>query len=153
MMRSPYFVSTTNAGTVDLWFQSATNPATFNTSTTLSSYGRIGSATAWTPGTLGAVGFNASPDMSSDFTTLIQTSGWASGNAVSVITEGQGVTGNTSNIYMYDQSSSDGAELNVTYTATSTTGLPNPVVPFQGKVSSGYASLFGTKKPMTMFVR
>jgi hypothetical protein len=119
----PYFTSTTNTGTGFIWFQNNANPSTFTTSETFGSFSRLGSSVTWTPGTLGSAGFNSSPDLSSQFAAVIALGGYAAGNAVSILTEGDSTTGQTSTIDTYDNSSSEGAELSITYTSG---GSPTP---------------------------
>jgi cellulose 1,4-beta-cellobiosidase len=96
------------------------NPSTLSSSTHyISGLAQTTNSASWT-GTGTANAWNNSPDISAIITELIGQAGWASGNAMLFILLAGNATGFT--IEDYDGSSSEAAELSITYTTSSAPG-------------------------------
>ncbi len=93
------------------------NPGTLAaTASYISGLALTTASVSWIPGPMTAGAFNASPDISAIITELIGQAGWASGNSIILILDNTETMSLAVSVEMYDGSSSEAAELSISYT-------------------------------------
>jgi hypothetical protein len=107
-----------------LYCNKVANPSTLSaTSSYISGLASTSNTVTWNTA-LSTSAFNASPDISAIITELIGQGSWASGNSMLFVLHAlSGANGAT--VENYDGSSSEAAELSITYTAASVPGAPS----------------------------
>ena len=126
--------ATLSAATISLWISSgttigrvldfnlATNPSTFvnNSTSGISGLTLTGDSATWSSTSLTTGAFNQSPSLLTAAQAIVNQGGWASGNAMIATAVRSGT--NTAVAEAYDGSSSEAAEISITYTAGAAPG-------------------------------
>jgi hypothetical protein len=127
---NPAFVNSTNSGTITIWCEAADNSATFAATTSnISNRSPTAHSVSWNLASVTSSAFNASPDMSLPIGDVLGRPGFASGNALSVITQGPTPAGLSGVIDNWDNPPTGlGApELSITYASPSSLP-PRPLI-------------------------
>jgi hypothetical protein len=116
---SPNFAGATNTGISTMLGEAADNSATFGTSTNnISGRSTTTNTASWDTSTVASSGFQPSPDLTAIIQEIVNRSGWASGNALSILFQTSHATISSGVVNTYDQSPSDGATILVGYSTT-----------------------------------
>lgn len=114
-----YFVSTTyDDPDAYLYMEDADNAATFATDEGgYANRAKTAGSVVWNATAVGG-SWETSPDIKSIVKTVVNRGGWASGNALALLTAPRGTgAGSNARVVQYDYNSSRGAKFNCTYTA------------------------------------
>ena len=122
---SLWFTAFTGTGSYSIDCEDDDNSVTFTTATNnISSRTLTGNPASWTPSGITTGQFSSAPSIAAAVQAVINLTGWASGDPITPIVHCTAETGSDHVVASYAVSTSEAAELSITYTSGSTPAAP-----------------------------